>query len=743
MWVLCMWSSHRFNTFFSVLLVALCCVTPAFATTFTTPLQVGTTHPEVKLLQQFLNAHHFTITPSGPGSPGNETEKFGALTKSALARFQEAYASDILTPVGLTHGTGYFGPSTLKKVNELLAGQATPSTPTPPTQASAPTLPTASYLTRKDYDYLLKRIETERKNTEHLSDRVEYTSPIESLTGISLTDSTLSGGTASLAQITVSGNTALATLTVSATTTFGSPLIISHGSAPSVTGNTLYNVGGDLYWAGNVIGGATTGQWNTDGANVWREGGNVGIGTTSPYAKFSVAGQAVAEYFTATVSTATSTLPRLATTNLLLGNDYVTDLTGTGLELNAGALSVATNTLNLAISDTTGTLTVNRGGTGASTLSGLLQGNGTGAFTTIANVSTIGQILRVTGASTYAWGALDLGDADAVTGVLADGYFTKTGDWSGTLGGVASSSFLRSDQVDTATGLITFTEGILSLASSTFTGGLQAGGSTGLHVLSGGGIGIGSDSIGGARMKVTNASMSIVDEYDTDARVASFFGVGIVSGQIVLNNDGICGSYNVIGANNIVYGTVLGEDGNCWLDRNLGASRVALSSTDSSSYGYYYQWGRATDGHQISSSITTGTLSAVDDPGHGNFILAPASPYDWRDPQNNTLWQGVSGTNNPCPAGFRLPTQAQMATYVTVAGITNSATAYSADLKLPAAGYRNRASGAMNLVGSYGSYWSSSVTGTYAYYLYVHGSGVNPANTNYRAFGFSVRCVKD
>ena len=58
------------------------------------------------------------------------------------------------------------------------------------------------------------------------------------------------------------------------------------------------------------------------------------------------------------------------------------------------------------------------GGSGATTLTGLLQGNGTSAFTAITNSSTVGQVLRVTGASTYAWGALDLADTDAVTGVL-------------------------------------------------------------------------------------------------------------------------------------------------------------------------------------------------------------------------------------------------------------------------------------------------------------------------------------
>lgn len=73
----------------------------------------------VKKLQQFLNQNNFKLADSGPGSPGNETEYFGSITKKALIKFQNFYASEILTPIGLTKGTGVFGPSTRVFVNSF------------------------------------------------------------------------------------------------------------------------------------------------------------------------------------------------------------------------------------------------------------------------------------------------------------------------------------------------------------------------------------------------------------------------------------------------------------------------------------------------------------------------------------------------------------------------------------------------------------------------------------------------
>jgi len=188
--------------------------------------------------------------------------------------------------------------------------------------------------------------------------------------------------------------------------------------------------------------------------------------------------------------------------------------------------------------------------------------------------------------------------------------------------------------------------------------------------------------------------------------------------------------------------TVTSTTGKVWMDRNLGASRVATSSTDDQAYGDLYQWGRDTDGHEKRTSQTTSTLSSSDTPGHGKFITINSGNYDWRSPQNNNLWQGVNGINKPCPAGFRIPTAAEWEAERASWSSRSSSGAYASPLKLPMAGYRDGSSGSLYDVGSYGYYWSGTVDGSSAQGLSFY-SGYATMFYYYRASGGSVRCLKD
>ena len=181
------------------------------------------------------------------------------------------------------------------------------------------------------------------------------------------------------------------------------------------------------------------------------------------------------------------------------------------------------------------------------------------------------------------------------------------------------------------------------------------------------------------------------------------------------------------------------------MDRNLGASQVATSSIDADSYGDLYQWGRAADGHQCRTSMTTSTLSSSDTPGHGDFITTSSSPHDWRNPQNDNLWQGVNGTNNPCPSGYRLPTDAEWDAERMSWNSNDAAGAFASPLKLPLAGRRNNRNGSLLDVGGkfYGmSSTVSSTSSTRARVIYVVSTSAIMSERD-RSYGYSVRCIKD
>jgi len=198
--------------------------------------------------------------------------------------------------------------------------------------------------------------------------------------------------------------------------------------------------------------------------------------------------------------------------------------------------------------------------------------------------------------------------------------------------------------------------------------------------------------------------------------------------------------------------TILSSTGRIWMDRNLGATQVATGPNDYLAYGSFYQWCRAADGHQLNTwtSSTTGTavngttttLSTTTNPGHSSFIIVSAGPYDWLSPQQSDgslWWNGtVVGVNNPCPAGYHVPTYTEW--NAELPNITNTTTAYST-LKLPGAGCTYYNVGSPQNNGSGGGYWSSSVSGTNAWYLSFGSSSAMVGS--FRGFGFSVRCIKN
>jgi len=78
---------------------------------FTINMGLGAVHSDVKELQKWLNSHGFQLAFTGPGSPGNETDIFGYLTKQALIKFQQLN--------NISPSNGRLGPQTRARINGI------------------------------------------------------------------------------------------------------------------------------------------------------------------------------------------------------------------------------------------------------------------------------------------------------------------------------------------------------------------------------------------------------------------------------------------------------------------------------------------------------------------------------------------------------------------------------------------------------------------------------------------------
>ncbi len=227
---------------------------------------------------------------------------------------------------------------------------------------------------------------------------------------------------------------------------------------------------------------------------------------------------------------------------------------------------------------------------------------------------------------------------------------------------------------------------------------------------------------------------------------------------------------NTINANNhkFLYLPVTNPTtGKTWLNNNLGANYANMNSTvfniaqqatasnDYNAYGSLFQWGRKADGHELinwingitGEGVNGATSTHHDNPLHALFITDNMLPIDWRVNQDDTLWASESSENNVCPAGYRLPTYEELdferQTWASSHSYPTPEDALASTLALTQAGYREAPYSSVNNYGPYGFYWTSTVSGEFAYFLWVDTSSVRMNSSGYRAAGYTIRCIKD
>jgi len=179
----------------------------------------------------------------------------------------------------------------------------------------------------------------------------------------------------------------------------------------------------------------------------------------------------------------------------------------------------------------------------------------------------------------------------------------------------------------------------------------------------------------------------------------------------------------------VTYGTAGNIPGSikCWITSNLGADHQANAVNDATegSAGWYWQFNRKQGYRHDGSVRTPGTV--------------------WLNPITESIdWLAV---NDPCTIelgrGWRIPTYAEWNNVRTGNGWTNWNGPWNSGLKLHAAGYLRFNDGSLDGRGTYGSVWSSKqFSPEYGWYFYFTNGSCNE-NYDFKAFGWSVRCIRD
>ena len=132
-------ASNRTAVFVAFLVLCVGALIPGSARAATcvfssTNLELGTVSEDVRCLQRYLNGAGFTVSASGAGSTGKETNQYQTKTVAAVAKWQAAN--------GISPATGTWGPLSRAKYIILTSGSVPatpPPTPTTPTPVPPPT----------------------------------------------------------------------------------------------------------------------------------------------------------------------------------------------------------------------------------------------------------------------------------------------------------------------------------------------------------------------------------------------------------------------------------------------------------------------------------------------------------------------------------------------------------------------------------------------------------------------------
>ncbi|MFA6677896.1 MAG: hypothetical protein WCS34_09985 [Bacteroidales bacterium] len=221
-----------------------------------------------------------------------------------------------------------------------------------------------------------------------------------------------------------------------------------------------------------------------------------------------------------------------------------------------------------------------------------------------------------------------------------------------------------------------------------------------------------------------------------------------------------------------------------FMDRNLGATTATPGEV--TTLGLLYQWGRkdpfpgsasTSDNEELTLYNASGASSTSmvvkeqvsEEYNLNNSILNPlifyygisTNEYDWYSTStyNDKLWGGEDidtpdekSIFDPCPVGWRVPVWEKLyspwtnfsSNSIFLWSSTDLGRTYIDGSFYPAAGRRNYKSGDINKVGEYCHIWSGTpYLNTRAYSLLFTSTFYNLNSRGKRAYGFSVRCVKE